>query len=134
MALSLEIVTPEQRVLSVQCDEVRLPGLEGGFGVRPRHTPLVAALAPGELVIVSEGTERRFAIGQGFAEVSNDHVRVLVEEPTRAEELDAKVAGTALADKTKKLQGMRQEDPEYEQARAQVARAAARAPVAATQV
>jgi len=44
MALSLEIVTPEQRVLTVQCDEVQLPGSEGGFGVRPGHTPLVAAL------------------------------------------------------------------------------------------
>src|ERR1700682_4313181 len=113
MALSLEIVTPEQRVLSVQCDEVRLPGLEGGFGVRPGHTPLVAALAPGELVIVSEGTQRRFAIGEGFGEGSNDHVRVLVEEAMRAEELNAQAAATDLADKTKKLQGMRQEDPEY---------------------
>jgi F-type H+-transporting ATPase subunit epsilon len=133
MALSLEIVTPEQRVLSVQCDEVRLPGLEGGFGVRPGHTPLVAALAPGELVIVSEGTQRRFAIGEGFAEVSNDHVRVLVEEAMRAEELNAQAAATDLADKTKKLQGMRQEDPEYAQARAQVERAAARALVASKQ-
>jgi len=25
MALSIEIVTPEQRVLTTQCDEVRLP-------------------------------------------------------------------------------------------------------------
>jgi F-type H+-transporting ATPase subunit epsilon len=133
MALSLEIVTPEQRVLSVQCDEVRLPGLEGGFGVRPGHTPLVAALAPGELVIVSEGTQRRFAVGEGFAEVSNDHVRVLVEEAIRAEELNAQAAATDLADKTKKLQGLRQEDPEYAQARARVERAAARALVASKQ-
>ena len=32
MPLSIEIVTPEQRVLTTQCDEVRLPGTEGGFG------------------------------------------------------------------------------------------------------
>ena len=50
MPLSVEIVTPEQRVLTTQCDEVRLPGVAGGFGIRPGHTPLVAALAPGELV------------------------------------------------------------------------------------
>jgi len=48
MPLLVEIVTPEQRVLSVQADEVRLPGVEGGFGVRPGHTPLVAALAGGK--------------------------------------------------------------------------------------
>lgn len=133
MALSLEIVTPEQRVLSVQCDEVRLPGLEGGFGVRPRHTPLVAALAPGELVIVSEGKERRFAVGEGFAEISNDRVHVLVEEAIRAEELDAQAATKDLAEKTRKLQGLRREDPEYAQARARVERAAARALVASKQ-
>ena len=42
MALTLEIVTPEQRALTVQCDEVRLTSVEGQFGVRPGHTPLVA--------------------------------------------------------------------------------------------
>ena len=44
MALTLEIVTPSERALTVQCDEVRLPGARGGFGVRPGHTPLVAEL------------------------------------------------------------------------------------------
>ena len=80
MALALEIVTPEQRVLSVQADEVRLPGSEGGFGVRPGHTPLVAALKAGELVYLTGGAPHRYAVGEGFAEVSDDRVRVLVEE------------------------------------------------------
>jgi len=88
MALSLEIVTPEQRVLTTECDEVRLPGVEGGFGIRPGHTPLVAALAPGELVYVTGGTEHRYAVGEGFSEVSHDRVRVLVEEAVRADQID----------------------------------------------
>ena len=130
MPLSLEIVTPEQRVLTVQCDEVRLPGSEGGFGVRPGHTPLVAALAAGELIYVSSGATHRYAVGEGFAEVSDDRVRVLVEEATRAEELDASSTTTDLAERTKKLEAMKREDPEYELERAKVARAAARALVA----
>ncbi len=130
MPLSLEIVTPAQRVLTVQCDEVRLPGSEGGFGVRPGHTPLVAALAAGELVYVNGGTQHRYAVGEGFAEVSDDRVRVLVEEATRAEELDVSAVATDLADRTKKLEAMKREDPEYELERAKVARAAARALVA----
>ena len=130
MALSLEIVTPEQRVLSVQCDEVRLPGLEGGFGVRPGHTPLIAALAAGELTLVQGGNAQRYAVGEGFAEVSEDHVRVLVEEAVRAEELDPARAASELAEKQQKLQSMKPEDPAYAAQRAQVARAAARAQVA----
>ena len=130
MALALEIVTPEQRVLSVQADEVRLPGVEGGFGVRPGHTPLVAALAAGELVYLSGGTPHRYAVGEGFAEVSNDHVRVLVEEALRADEIDAARAATELKDLQAKLSGLKPEDPSYSASRAQVERAAARAFVA----
>src|SRR5438045_5421302 len=80
MPLALEIVTPEERVVTVTCDEVRLTSVEGQFGIRPGHTPLVAALAAGELLYVAGGTTHRYAAGEGFAEVSNDRVRVLVEE------------------------------------------------------
>ena len=130
MPLSLEIVTPEQRVLTVQCDEVQLPGSEGGFGVRPGHTPLVAALAAGELAYLTSGARHRYAVGEGFAEVSNDRVRVLVEEAIRAEELDAAAVASDLADRTRKLEGMKPDDPAYDLERAKVARAAARALVA----
>ncbi|HYS11499.1 MAG TPA: F0F1 ATP synthase subunit epsilon [Myxococcales bacterium] len=130
MALSLEIVTPEQRVLTTECDEVRLPGVEGGFGIRPGHTPLVAALAPGELVIVSGGSEQRYAVGEGFSEVSNDKVRVLVEEAVRAEQIDPTRAAAELKQAQSKLASMNPDDPSYEIERAQVERAAARALVA----
>ena len=127
MALSLEIVTPEQRVLSVQADEVRLPGSDGGFGIRPGHTPLVAALAAGELVYLTGGTQHRYAVGEGFAEVSDDRVRVLVEEAVRADEIDPAKAGAELKDLQGQLSGLQPEDPAYAQQRARVERAAARA-------
>jgi F-type H+-transporting ATPase subunit epsilon len=130
MALSLEIVTPEQRVLTTECDEVRLPGVEGGFGIRPGHTPLVAALAPGELVIVNGGSEQRYAVGEGFSEVSNDKVRVLVEEAVRAEQIDPSRAADELKQAQSKLASMNPDDPSYEIERAHVERAAARALVA----
>jgi len=130
MALSLEIVTPEQRVLTVEADEVRLPGAEGGFGIRPGHTPLVAALMAGELTYLSGGTAYLYAVGEGFAEVSNDRVRVLVEEATRADQIDAGRAGQELKDLQKKLSETPPEDPAYAANRAQVERAAARALVA----
>jgi F-type H+-transporting ATPase subunit epsilon len=130
MPLSLEIVTPEQRVLTTQCDEVRLPGVEGGFGIRPGHTPLVAALAPGELVYVTGGTEHRYAVGEGFSEVSNDRVRVLVEEALRADEIDRGRAESEVRTLQERLSSMRPQDPAYAANRAQLERAAARAFVA----
>jgi F-type H+-transporting ATPase subunit epsilon len=130
MPLSIEIVTPEQRVLTTSCDEVRLPGTEGSFGIRPGHTPVVAALSPGELVYVASGAEHRFAVGEGFAEVSGDRVRILVEEAIRAGEIDAEKAASELKDLESRLSGISQEDPQYAAGRAQVRRAAARALVA----
>src|SRR4030081_360882 len=125
MALTLEIVTPEQRVVTVTCEEVRLTAVDGQFGVRPGHTPLVAALAPGELVYVAGGTTHRYAVGEGFAEVSDDHVRVLIEEAQRAEELDAQRTSRELADRQRALGELQPGDPAYEQERARVERAAA---------
>jgi F-type H+-transporting ATPase subunit epsilon len=130
MPLAIEIVTPEQRVLTTECDEVRLPGSEGGFGIRPGHTPLVAALIAGELIYVSGGTEHRMAVGEGFAEVSNDRVRILVEEAVRADEIDPGRAASELKELESKLSSMRPEDPAYAVRRAQLERAAARAFVA----
>ena len=130
MPLALEIVTPEERVVTVTCDEVRLTSVEGQFGIRPGHTPLVAALAAGELVYVAGGTTHRYAAGDGFAEVSNDRVRVLVEEAIRAEQLDLQRTTQELQDRQKKLASMQPGDPAYDQERAHVERAAARALVA----
>ena len=44
-ALTLEIVTPERRVATLQADEVRAPGVLGGFGIRKDHTPFMSQLA-----------------------------------------------------------------------------------------
>ncbi|HEX9603582.1 MAG TPA: ATP synthase F1 subunit epsilon [Myxococcales bacterium] len=131
MPLTLEIVTPEQRALTVQCDEVRLTGVEGGFGVRPGHTPLVATLAPGELAYDAAGSTHRYAAGEGFAEISDDRVRVLVEEVLRADQIDAQRTARELAEARKKLETMDPGDPDYDKVRAAVERAAARALVAA---
>lgn len=130
MPLALEIVTPEERVVTVTCDEVRLTSVEGQFGIRPGHTPLVAALAAGELVYIASGATHRYAAGEGFAEVSNDRVRVLVEEAFRAEDLDPQKAAQELQERTKTLASLKPGDPAYEAERAAVERAAARALVA----
>ena len=130
MALTLEIVTPAERVLTVECDEVRAPGKSGGFGVRPGHTPLVAQLAAGELSYLAGGTLHRFAVGEGFAEVSDDRVRVLVEEAFRAEDLDAAAVKAELEARKAKLLALKEGDAGYELARALVERSAARAAVA----
>ena len=79
MALTLDIVTPERRVLSVSCDEVRAPGVQGGFGVRLNHEPFMTALEPGRLTYVEGGREHHFAVGGGFLQVADNRVIVLAD-------------------------------------------------------
>jgi F-type H+-transporting ATPase subunit epsilon len=127
MPLQLEIVTPAHRVLTVSCDEVRLPGAGGSLGLKPGHTPLVTLLSPGELVYLTGQTLHRYAVGEGFGEVADDHVRVLCHEAFRADELDAEAIKKELAEGTALLTSLQPGHPDYELRRAQVERAAARA-------
>ncbi|MBK9515795.1 MAG: F0F1 ATP synthase subunit epsilon [Anaeromyxobacter sp.] len=126
MALTLDIVTPERRVLSVACDEVRAPGVQGGFGIRTRHTPFMSALEPGKLTYVEGGREHHFAVGGGFLQVADDKVIVLADTAEAASDIDVDRAVKALADAQEKLKKLTQDDRTHAEEMARVRRAAAR--------
>jgi F-type H+-transporting ATPase subunit epsilon len=128
--IQLELVTPARRVLSQPVDEVRAPGAAGSFGVLPGHTDFVSLLKAGELVAVSGGQKQVFAIGEGFAQVSQNKVLVLTEAAERAEEIDLASAQAAVEAETKRLAGLAVESDQYEIQRAKVEREAARVLVA----
>jgi F-type H+-transporting ATPase subunit epsilon len=130
MALTLDIVTPERRVLSVGCEEVRAPGVQGGFGIRTRHTPFMSALEPGKLTYVEGGREHHFAVGGGFLQVADDKVIVLADTAEAASDIDADRAAKALADASEKLKRLSQDDRNHAEEMARVRRAAARLGVA----
>jgi hypothetical protein len=46
MALQLDIVTPEKKILSDIVENVYLPGADGEMGILPMHAGLVTALQP----------------------------------------------------------------------------------------
>src|SRR5437867_8975567 len=86
--LTLEIVTPERRVLTETVDEVVLPGRLGYLGVLPGHAPLLTALSIGELEYRRGSVKRYLAIAWGVAEVVPSRSIVLAETAERAEEID----------------------------------------------
>ncbi len=126
MALTLDIVTPERRVLSVTCDEVRAPGVQGGFGIRRGHTSFMSGLEPGRLTYVEGGREHHFAIGGGFLQVADDKVIVLADTAEAAGDIDVDRAQRALADAREKLKKLGVDDRNYAEEEARVRRAAAR--------
>jgi len=130
MALTLDIVTPERRVLSVTCDEVRAPGAQGGFGIRRGHTSFMSALEPGRLTYVEGGREHHFAIGGGFLQVADDKVIVLADTAEAAADIDVDRAQRALADAREKLKKLTVDDRNHAEEMARVRRAAARIGIA----
>ena len=130
MPLSLEIVTPERRVLSVAVDEVRAPGVLGGFGVRLNHEPFMTALEPGRLTYVEGGREHHYAVGGGFLQVADNRVMVLADTAEAAGDIDVERARRALGESQGRLREMTADDESYRHEQARARRAEARLAVA----
>jgi len=86
--LKLEIVTPDAKVFSEDVDMVTLPGVEGEMGIYPNHVPLLTQIVAGEIVARKGGQDFFLAIGEGFVEVTGDHVAILADMAIRAENID----------------------------------------------
>ncbi len=86
--LHLEIVTRHRRVMEVEVDEVRLPGVMGELGILPGHTPLLTALGIGRVAYTSGSQEHELVVKNGFAEVQPDRVTVLAREAMLPDEID----------------------------------------------
>jgi len=130
MAITLDIVTPEKRVLSVACDEVRAPGAQGGFGIRLDHEPFMTALEPGRLTYVEAGREHHYAVGGGFLQVADNRVIVLADTAEAAADIDVERARRAFEDAQDRLFKLTEQDEHYQVESARVRRATARLSVA----
>ncbi|MCY1040343.1 F0F1 ATP synthase subunit epsilon [Corallococcus sp. bb12-1] len=124
--LTVEIVTPEKRILTVQADEAIVPGGEGLFGVRPGHTPFLSLVEPGTLTLIEGGRQDRYFIAGGFVEVSNDKVLVLADAAEHVNGIDVAGARRRLAESEARLKDLNSADARYALEQASVRREAAR--------
>lgn len=115
MPLTLEIVTPERKVLSDEVDHVVLPTEEGGeIDVLPGHIPLMTMIEPGELKYFKGNTVESIALDKGFIEVIGDTVSVLTEAAIEVDAIDSSALDDARARAEEALEEARAsgEDPE----------------------
>jgi F-type H+-transporting ATPase subunit epsilon len=90
--IKVEIMTPERPLADQQASEVNFPAADGYMGVLPEHTPLVAELGIGEVVVTVGGTEQRFMVNGGFVQVGPDRVTLMANEAEAAGEIDTEAA------------------------------------------
>ena len=90
-----DLVSPEKLAFAGEVDQVDVPGVEGDFGVLAGHAPVVAAIRPGILTVITGATKQKIIVLGGVAEVSEKGLTVLADVATSLEELDrAEFAGT----------------------------------------
>jgi F-type H+-transporting ATPase subunit epsilon len=94
---NLEIVTPTAKVFFGDVDMVVVPGAEGELGILPMHIPLMTELRPGELKITQNKQDTYLAVGEGFVEVTQDHVSVLTDMALQEKEIDEATAQESMA-------------------------------------
>ena len=93
--IAFEIVSPERLLVSDSADMVTVPGAEGDFGVLAGHAPVVAAMRPGILTVITGGSKQKIIVLGGLAEVSEKGLTVLADVATSIDELDrARFAAT----------------------------------------
>ena len=102
--LKLEIVTPESKIYSEDVEMVTLPGSEGEAGIYPNHVPLMTKVQAGEIVVSRDGNEEIVAIGEGFAEVTGEHVAILTDNAANSGDIDEAAAEQAKAKAEQRLQ------------------------------
>ena len=90
--IELELVSPEQLLLSEQVEMIVVPGEEGDFGVLPGHSPVISNIRPGVLSVFKNGTvSQRIFVASGFAEVTAERCTILAEGAEPLEDLDQAV-------------------------------------------
>jgi len=84
-----EVLTPEGEVFNDEVEMVSTRTTVGSIGILAKHQPLLGMLDPTELRLYkSESDVVRLAQGEGYVQVSGDHVLILVEEAVKPEDLD----------------------------------------------
>ena len=85
--LFVDVISPEKPVFSGPADFVSAQAWDGQVGILPGHAPMVAKLGIGEVKVKLGDKTSRFAIKQGYLEVSHDKIVILSEDAKDITEL-----------------------------------------------
>ena len=95
-SLTVEIRSPDGPLWTGTARSLRVPESLGLMGILPRHAPLIGTLEAGLTTIrLQDGSERRLITGDGFLEIANGHVLMLVdfgEDPAKVDVARAREA------------------------------------------
>ena len=92
-----ELVSPERVLMSIDAEQVVVPGADGDFAVLAGHAPFISTLRPGVLDVTAGGTKRRVLVKSGFAEVDPARLTILAQSAFDIEDLTPAIVARELA-------------------------------------
>jgi F-type H+-transporting ATPase subunit epsilon len=88
----VEVLTPEGEVFNDEVEMLSTRTMTGSIGIQARHAPLMGILEPTELRLYrSDKDVVRFAQGEGYLQVADNHALVLVEDAIPPDDIDHKL-------------------------------------------
>ena len=110
----VEVLTPEGQVFDDEVEMVSTRTVTGSIGVLANHSPLMGILEPTELRLYkSESDVEKFAQGEGYLQVVDNHALVLVEEAIKPDDIDRSDLESRLKDAEQSLQDAEEDSEEY---------------------
>ncbi|MCC6275393.1 MAG: ATP synthase F1 subunit epsilon, partial [Leptospiraceae bacterium] len=75
--ISLTVISPEKILYTGEADSLKIPGIDGSFGVLPNHAPLISELDIGLMEVNKSNEKIQMVIEGGFVEIKSNLVSVL---------------------------------------------------------
>ncbi|WP_017471031.1 F0F1 ATP synthase subunit epsilon [Amphibacillus jilinensis] len=105
--LTVEVVTPDGRIVNDQFDMVVVHSEKGELGILPGHAPLIAPLIISSARLKTGNESMKVAIGGGFIEVDQDHVTLLAQSAETPAKIDVQRARKAKERAERRIQQKR---------------------------
>ena len=126
--LHLRIVTPDRTIVDRKVAAVKFQGVDGSYGILPRHAPLLTAISSAGTATITEldGRKNELFVSDGFAQVQNNVLTLVCEAGEFVREIDLERAKAAEAKAREKLAGLDKYSQDFLKAEASLRKALAR--------
>ena len=122
-AFGLKIIASDKVFYEGRCRKLTIPAPDGEMGILPNHENMVIAIAVGIAYMeAEEGKRQDIALGQGFAEIVNNRVTLIVDTAENPEDIDVRHAEEQ-RERAQEQMRQKQSIQEYYHTQASLARA-----------
>ena len=126
--LHLRIVTPDRTLIDRKVARVSFQGIDGSYGILPRHAPLMTAISSTGKARITEldGKTLELFVSDGFAQMQHNVLTLVCEAGEFAHEIDIERVKAAEAKAREKLAGLDRLSQDFLKAEASLRKALAR--------